>query len=149
MKPFVVRALFLRGLSVALFCVAGVAMSETMTSAGTAKQAENDCRGLQGPALTSCRQLDAATAGGALVMPDATLSSAHDCARMSGAPPATCQDLEGAMTTPGSGGASATDSAPGNAEQAPAATGSLPATSAPRTVPGSGQVPRPKDRIVP
>jgi hypothetical protein len=150
MKPLVVRASFLPGLSVALFCVAGVASSETMTPAGTAKPAEQDCSGLEGAALTSCRQLDAASGGGALVMPDAALSSAHDCARINGAPPAACRDLEEATPPPESGGTSATESAPGNAEQAPAATdSSLPANSAPRTVPGSGQGVRPNGRIAP
>jgi hypothetical protein len=106
MKPPAVRLLSLRALSVALSCVAGIAISQTIAPLGTAKRADYDCSGLDGAALTSCRQLNAAAAGGALIIPDAALSSTDDCAGMSGAALSTCRD-PGATTVDGAGSSSA------------------------------------------
>src|SRR5450631_4431777 len=93
------RAVFsLRQLGVALLAVAGTAMAQTPAPVGTSTPAEYDCSGLEGVALTSCRQLNAAAVGGALVNSNA--SPTHDCAGMSGATLATCRDLNGQLVVP-------------------------------------------------
>jgi hypothetical protein len=91
----------LRRLGVALLAVAGTAMAQTPAPVGTSTPAEYDCNGLEGVALTSCRQLNAAAVGGALVNPSA--SPTHDCAGMSGATFATCRDLNGQLAVPAPG----------------------------------------------
>jgi hypothetical protein len=170
-------ALSLRRLGIALLAVAGTAMSQTSAPVGTTKPAEYECSGLEGVALTNCRQLNAAAAGSALVQSNG--SGTHDCAGMSGASLTTCRDLNGQLTAPvpGASGASAVpngagyvtnapavgatssgattggNEATGNQPagmQVPAATGSLPANSAaPQIAPSNGQVSPPTDRIVP
>ncbi len=127
-----------RGLSVALLLGAGIAMSEPVALADTAKP-EQDCTGLEGAALMHCQQLNAATAtaGGALVIPDDVLSSAHECARVNRPPLAMCGDLEEKTTRPDGDERPPTASAPGALQQSPATP-----SSAVRGVPNTnGEVP--------
>lgn len=94
--------LFLLGLGIAtaLLMVAGSAMSQTAVPAGNSKPAEYSCSGLEGVALTSCRQLNAAAVGGAIVTPGTARGRNYDCAGMSGSALATCRDLNGEIAVP-------------------------------------------------
>jgi hypothetical protein len=170
--PFVVR------LGVALFAFSGIAMSQTAAPVGTVTAAQYDCSGQEGPALTSCKQLNAEALRGALVSQDPSRNPTHDCTGMSGASLATCRDLNGepvSPTTVAPGGSSVpmagvTNGAAGTASGAasqptalplPATTGTVPApatnmTPPPMTpppaspgMPGNGQVSPPSDRIEP
>jgi hypothetical protein len=94
------RVLSLRRLGVALVAVAGTAMGQMAAPVGVAKPAEYDCSGLEGVALTSCRQLNAAAIKGAVARSDGSLNATHDCADMSGAALATCRELNGQLATP-------------------------------------------------
>ena len=76
---------------------AGTAAGQASTPVGVAKPAEYDCAGLEGPALTSCRDLNAAAIKGAMVRPGTAPHSTHDCFGMSGAALATCLDLNGQL----------------------------------------------------
>ncbi len=80
-------------LGIALLAVASTAISQTSAPVGISKSAEYDCNGLEGVALTSCRQLNASAARGALVQSNG--SAAYDCAGMTGASLMTCRDLNG------------------------------------------------------
>jgi hypothetical protein len=155
-------------LSAALLAVVAVAaVGQTTVPVGVTKPAAYDCNGLEGVALTHCRQLNAAAVSGALVRPEVADSQTHDCAGMSGAALATCRDLNGQSAAPVAGangaGTAGVDSVPaptGAPSTSGAATPSsgnqpAPAESLPgsptqlRIVPGNGQVSPPTDRIVP
>jgi hypothetical protein len=136
-------ALSLRRLGIALLAIAGTAMAQTSAPVGTTKPAEYDCDGLEGVALTSCRQLNAAAVGGALVK--STGSANYDCAGMSGASLTTCRDLNGqiAVPAPGANGASGVANGAGSVTNAPVTA--LPGTStvtqsAPGNAPAQGAV---------
>jgi hypothetical protein len=90
----------LRRLAVALLAVAGAAMGQTAAPVGVATSAEYDCSGLEGVALTSCRQLNAAAIQGAMVRSDGSPNFTHDCADMSGAALARCRELNGQPAIP-------------------------------------------------
>lgn len=163
--PFVFR------LGVTLFALSGTAMSQTAAPVGTVTAAQYDCSGQEGPALTSCKQLNAEALRGALVSQDPSRNPTHDCTGMSGASLATCRDLNGEPVPPTAvapGGsnvpmAGVTNGAAGNASGAasqptalpvPAATGMVPATNttpppASPSVPGNGQVSPSPDRLEP
>jgi hypothetical protein len=163
--PFVVR------LGVALFVFSSTALSQTAAPVGTVTAAQYDCSGQEGPALTSCKQLNTEALGGALVSQDPSRNPTHDCSGMSGASLATCRDLNGEPVPPTAvapGGSSvpmagvtngAAGTVSGEAIQptvlpVPATTGTVPATNtmpppASPSVPGNGQVSPPPDRIEP
>jgi hypothetical protein len=75
-------------------------MGQTAAPVGVAKPAEYDCSGLEGVALTSCRQLNAAAVQGAIVRSGGSPNSTHDCAGMIGAALAICRDLNGQVAIP-------------------------------------------------
>jgi hypothetical protein len=160
--PFVVR------LGVTLFAFSGTAMSQTAAPVGTVTAAQYDCSGQEGPALTSCKQLNAAALRGAMVSQDPSRNPTHDCTGMSGASLATCRDLNGEPVSPAAvepGGSSvpmagvtngAAATPPGTGQPTalplPAPTGTVPATNmtppqASPSMPGDGQVAPPPDRI--
>ena len=166
-------------LGVALFAFSGFALSQPATPPGATTAAPYDCSGQEGPALTSCKQLNAGALSGALVSQDPSRNRTHDCTGMSGSSLATCRELNGEPASPTSvvpggygapngggygvpnggmtGGGAGTLSAPGaqpTALPGPVTVGPVPATNAmplPASpiVPGNGQVESPSDRTEP
>jgi hypothetical protein len=105
LRPWVQRGLSLSTLGVALLAVAGTAMGQSNLPRGTARPAEYACSGLEGVALTSCRQLNEAAIQGASIKSNSSVSPTHDCAGMSGGALATCRDLNGQPAMPDGGSA--------------------------------------------
>ena len=88
-------------LSVALLGLPLGASGQTATT----KPAAYECSGLEGAALTSCRNLNAAAANSAAITTNPRTS--HDCSGMTGGSLTTCLDLNGQLpqAVPNSSGA--------------------------------------------
>jgi hypothetical protein len=68
----------------------------TSGQTATTKPAAYECSGLEGAALTSCRDLNAAAANSAAITTNQRTS--HDCSGMTGGSLTTCMDLNGQLT---------------------------------------------------
>jgi len=160
-------------LGVTLFAFSGIAMSQSAAPIGTTA-AQYDCSGQEGPALSSCKQLNAEALRGAAVSQDPSRNLTHDCTGMSGASLATCRDLNGEPVSPtavapggsgvpmggmtnGGAGNGVAGTPSGTASQPTAlpvraTIGTVPATNTmppPASPSVPGQVPPPSDRTEP
>jgi hypothetical protein len=132
-------------LGVAMFALSSVAMGQAAPPPSAATVAPYDCSGQEGPALTSCRQLNADALKGARVSQDPSRNRTHDCSGMSGSSLATCRDLNGEPVAPGGYGVPTGGTAGGvngygtAAQPAPSTLQSAPATNA--TPPSTGTLP--------
>src|ERR1700681_4924485 len=78
-------------------CMSGAAFAQTPpATAPEAKAVPYDCFGLEGVALRSCIDLNAAAANAGNDNP----STSHDCGGMTGAALATCRELNGEIVAP-------------------------------------------------
>jgi hypothetical protein len=76
-------------------CMSGTAFAQT-PPATAPKAVPYDCFGLEGVALRSCIDLNAAAANAGTDTP----STSHDCGGMTGAALATCRELNGEIVAP-------------------------------------------------
>lgn len=76
-------------------CMSGAAFAQTPPAA-MPKAVPYDCFGLEGVALRSCIDLNAAAANAG----NDTPSTSHDCGGMTGAALATCRELNGEIVAP-------------------------------------------------
>ena len=77
------------------FCMSGAAFAQT-PPAPAPKTVPYDCFGLEGVALRSCIDLNAAASNAG----NNTPSTSHDCGGMTGAALATCRELNGEIVAP-------------------------------------------------
>ncbi len=94
------RAATLGVLAGVLLAVIGDGVAQTATPVGVTKAAEYECSGLEGVALSNCKELNASAASGAATLRAPPANATHDCADMTGSALATCLDLNGQRVTP-------------------------------------------------
>jgi hypothetical protein len=114
-------------LACALLAATGIGLAQTTAPVGVTKPAEYECSGLEGVALSNCKDLNAASANSAAT-PKATppANATHDCSDMTGSALATCLELNGQKATPAR---AATDN--GSAVQSPPGNGQTGSTGSP------------------